>query len=527
MTASGCLRSVEEEARSAEVSLTSYVFEHAWWWPDKSALIDGLTGASLTYRELTAAVDRVAAGLVARGVVKGDVVALCSPNRPEFVIGYYAALAAGAVITTISPVATGPELTRQLQHSGARWMLTTPEVFEHTVGKAATAARVREVFVFGTPTGATPFAALLDEQHSPPSAVTSAEDVALLPYSSGTTGLPKGVVLSHRNLVESLRQTRVVQLARPDDVVIAVLPLFHIYGMQVTMNLALHEDATIVTMPRFDLATFLRVVQQYRVTRAEVVPPMVLALAKQPVVDDYDLSSLRIITSAAAPLAAELARSCADRLGCRVKQAYGMTELGGGTHFAPDTGRDDPEWIGPPLPGVECRVINCVTGQDAGPDQPGELLIRTPGAMRGYWNNHTATAQTLEADGWLHTGDIVTRDAQGWYRVIDRLKELIKYNGYQVAPAELEEVLLSHPAVADAAVIASPDQRAGEVPKAFVVLRLPASADELLSFVADRVSPYKKIRLLEFIDQIPKSPTGKILRRVLIERNRAVIGGAR
>lgn len=521
----------------SDLPLTGYVFEHAQRWPDKPAVIDGLTGATLTYQELTTAVRRVAAGLAAHGVAKGDVVVLCSPNRPEFVIAYHAALAAGAVITTVNPVATGPELTRQLQHSDTRWMFTTPELFQQKAGDAAASARVYEVFVFGSAAGAIPFAWLLDERHTAPTREISAEDVALLPYSSGTTGLPKGVVLSHRNLVASLRQTRLVQLVGPEDVLIAVLPLFHIYGMQVTLNLALHEGATVVTMPRYDLETFLRAVQQYRVTRADVVPPIVLALARQPVVDDYDLSSLRVISSGGAPLGAELARSCADRLGCRVKQAYGMTELGGATHLAPDTGRDDPASIGPALPGVECRVVDCVTGQDVGPDEPGELLIRTPSAMRGYLNNPRATAETMEPDGWLHTGDIVSRDVDGWFRVVDRLKELIKYNGYQVAPAELEAVLLDHPAVADAAVVASPDERTGEVPKAFVVLRSSCcvrgpggsseSAEELLRFVADRVSPYKKIRLLEFIDEIPKSPSGKILRRVLVERDRAVIAGAR
>jgi acyl-CoA synthetase (AMP-forming)/AMP-acid ligase II len=297
--------------------------------------------------------------------------------------------------------------------------------------------------------------------------------------------------------------------------------------MQVTLNLALHEGATIVTMPRFELETFLRLVQQYRATRIDVVPPIVLALAKQSVVDDYDLSSLRVITSSAAPLGGELARSCAARLGCRVKQGYGMTELGGATHCAPDTGRDDPESIGAALPGVQCRVVDSVTGADVGPGEHGELLIRTPAAMRGYLNNPAATADTVEPDGWVHTGDIVVQDADGWFRVVDRRKELIKYNAYQVAPAELEAVLLSHPAVADAAVIASPDERSGEVPKAFVVLSSPASAEELLDFVAQRVSPYKRIRIVEFIDEIPKSASGKILRRLLVERDRALIASGR
>jgi acyl-CoA synthetase (AMP-forming)/AMP-acid ligase II len=358
------------------------------------------------------------------------------------------------------------------------------------------------------------------DQPAPPASV-GPDDVALLPYSSGTTGLPKGVVLTHRQLVASLCQTRAIHHVEPHDVVIAVLPLFHIYGMQVTLNLALAQGATVVIQARFELERFLELVQEHHVTRAELVPPIVLALAKQPAVDNFDLTSLKIITSAAAPLSADLARACAKRVGCRVKQGYGMTEFGGGTHIAPDDGRDDPESIGPALPGVECRVIDAETGFDAGPGQSGELLVRAPGTMLGYLNNPKATAETIGPDGWVRTGDLVTVDEHGWFRVADRLKELIKYKGNQVAPAELESVLLTHPGVADAAVIASPDPEAGEVPMAFVVARASASPEELMNFVADRVAPYKRVRRLELIDQIPKSPSGKILRRVLVEQDRA------
>lgn len=507
----------------SDLPLTSYVLEHAWRWLERTAVVDGLTGASLTYQELADAVGRAAAGLVAHGVAKGDVVMLCSPNGLDFVTAYYAALAAGAVITPVSAMASSAELIWQLRDSGAQWMITTAELFEQKAGDAAAAAGVREAFMFGATAGATPFARLLGEHHPAPGIEIGADDIALLPYSSGTIGLPKGVVLSHRNLVASLCQTRLVQLVRSEDVLIAALPLSHIFGMQVTMNLGLHEGATIVLMPRFHLETFLRVVQDYRVTRAEVVPPIMLQLARAPIVDDYDLSSLRIITSAAAPLSAGPARSVADRLGCRVKQGYGMTEFGGATHVATDTGRDDPASIGPALPGAQCRVVDCATGAELDLGESGELLIKTPGLMQGYLNNPGATAETIDPEGWLHTGDIAVQDVEGWFRIVDRCDELIRYNGYPVAPAEIEGVLLGHPAVADAAVLGSPDERAGEVPKAFVVLRSPASADELQRFVADRVSPYKKIRLLEFVEEVPRSSCGKLLRRVLAERGRAAM----
>jgi acyl-CoA synthetase (AMP-forming)/AMP-acid ligase II len=502
-----------------EQSLAAFVLAGASERGDKPALVDGITGRTLSYRELGTQVLRVDHGLRRRGVRRGDVLAMCCPNSPDFAVAYYAALSAGAVVTTINPMATPADVARQLEDSHARWLVTTPELLEKS-SLAVAVAGIEEVFVFGAAEGATPFVALVDEEPPATRVDVRPDDVAVLPYSSGTTGLPKGVVLTHRGLVANLCGTRPVHEVTADDVIVAVLPLFHIYGMQVTMNLGLAAGATVVTMPRFDLESFLRIVEDRRVTRAELVPPIVLALAKDPRVDEYDLSSLRIVTSAAAPLGEELAHRSAERLGCRVKQAYGMTELGGGTHFAPDAGEDRPGSIGRPLPGVECRVVDCVTGADVGPGQRGELLVRAPGAMRGYLGNDAATARTVDPEGWLRTGDIVSADADGWFFIVDRVKELIKYNGYQVAPAELEALLVTHPAVADAAVVGSPDEEAGEVPKAFVVLRAPASADELMRFVADRVAPYRKVRRLEVVEEIPKSPSGKILRRVLLERER-------
>ena len=256
-------------------------------------------------------------------------------------------------------------------------------------------------------------------------------------------------------------------------------------------------------------------------TYAFLVPPIVLALAKNPIVDDYDLSRLKTIVCGAAPLGEEVARACATRLGCRVKQVYGMTETGP-THMAPDDG--DPSKIGDGRSvHAEHRVQDRRRGDGrrARPRPAGRDLRAGPVMMKGYLNQPEATAQTIDAEGWLHTGDLGFADEDGWLYVVDRLKELIKYKGYQVAPAELEAVLLTHPAVADVAVIPSPDEAAGEVPKAFVVLQGEATADELMAFVAARVAPYKKVRRLEFVEQIPKSASGKILRRVLVERERA------
>jgi acyl-CoA synthetase (AMP-forming)/AMP-acid ligase II len=329
-------------------------------------------------------------------------------------------------------------------------------------------------------------------------------------------------MLTHRNLVANICQVDAAsQIVREEDVVIGVLPFFHSYGLLVVLNVMLYKGATVVTMPRFELEAFLRTLQDYGVTRAYLVPPIILALAKHPLVEQYDLSKLRVIMSGAAPLSEAIARACAERLGCLVLQGYGLTETSPVTHANPeDPARIKLASIGPPLPNTECQIVDLETGASLGPDQVGEVWIRGPQVMKGYWKHPEETARTITADGWLRTGDIGRVDEDGYFYIVDRIKELIKYKGLQIAPAELEAVLLSHPAVADAAVIPSPDEEAGEVPKAFVVLKADASAEELMAYVAERVAPFKKIRRLEFVEQIPRSASGKILRRVLLERER-------
>ncbi len=484
----------------------------------KRALVDAATGQEISYAGLAGAVREIGAGLSARGVRPGDVLALCASNSIEFAVAWFAAASIGAIVTTVNPQCTRDEIVRQLRQTGARWLVTTAGSAGQKLRGITAETAVTETIVTGDhAAGTIPFWSLRAAAHAPTGPV-SASDVALLPTSSGTTGLPKSVELTHRNLVASLCQTWLVHQVAEDDVVMAALPLFHIYGLQITLNLALLAGATVIIVPRFGLDVFLRAVQEYGITRAEVVPPMVLGLATAAVVDDYDLSSLRLLTSAAAPLGGDLARACAKRLGCRVKQAYGMTEVSGGTHIAPDDGPDRPDSIGPALPGVECRIVDPGTGAELRPGQPGELLVRTAGAMRGYLADPEATAATIDAAGWVHTGDIVTAGQDGWFYVADRVKELIKYKGYQVAPAELEAVLLTHPAVADAAVVRKRDALAGEVPKAFIVLKAPASAQELMAWVAERVAGYKRVRQVEFTDSIPRSPAGKILRRLLVEQ---------
>ena len=281
-------------------------------------------------------------------------------------------------------------------------------------------------------------------------------------------------------------------------------------------------------MPRFDLAEFLRVVQDYRITAAYVVPPIVLAMAKHPLIDEFDLSSLEFMLSGAAPLSAELEVACGKRLGCRMQQGYGMTETSPTTHFVTeDLAGQAPGSIGTLVPNTECRIVDVATGEDAPSGEPGEVCIRGPQVMKGYLNNPEATALTIDRDGWLHTGDLARVEENGSLRIVDRIKELIKYKGYQIAPAELEALLLTHPRIADAAVIPLADEDSGEVPKAFVVPSGRITPEEVTRFIAERVAPYKKLRAVEIVEEIPKSPAGKILRRVLIERQRTAATSTR
>jgi acyl-CoA synthetase (AMP-forming)/AMP-acid ligase II len=499
-----------------DLTLPAFVLEHADERGDRPAIVDGPTGRTLSHAEVARGVRSVAAGLAARGFGAGDVLALCAPNAPEYAVVFHAAAALGGVVTTINPAYTAEEIGFQLRDAGAHLVVAASPFDER-----AREAGADDVLVLGEPSFdellAADTAAPLPDSGRP-------DDVVALPYSSGTTGLPKGVMLTHRNIVANLCQIRGVQALTEDDTVIGVLPFFHIYGMTVIMNQALSAGARVVTMPRFDLGGFLDLVERHRVTKAHLVPPIILALAKDPLVEGRDLSSLQWINSGAAPLGAELADACAERLGCTVVQGYGLTETSPVTHAVPvERAENRPGSIGPPIPGTECKVVDLVTEKELGPGEDGEVWIRGPQVMRGYLGDDAATAGTLDDEGWLHTGDIGHADEDGWFYLVDRLKELIKYKGFQVAPAELEAVLLDHPDVADAAVVGSPDEEAGEVPKAFVVAaeRAELDVEALKEHVAARVASYKQLRRVELIDAIPKSASGKVLRRVLVERERA------
>ncbi len=510
-----------------EVPLPEYVFEHAAQWPDKAALIDGPSGRTITYAQLTTAVDGVAAALAGRGFRKGDVFAIYSPNIPEYAVAFLGVARAGGISTTINPLYAASELRHQLTDAGAKYLVTIPEFLEKA-RESIEGTSVEEVFVFGAAEGATPFAALMGAGARPTIDIDPRDDLIALPYSSGTTGLPKGVMLTHHNLVSNIAQTSAVEKLSQCEVLIGILPFYHIYGLVVVMCGALRVGATVITMPRFDLDQFLSFIQRHGVTTGYLVPPIILALAKHPAVDQYDLSTLTNIFSGAAPLAESVVTTCATRNDVLVRQGYGLTETSPVTNANPRHLEVKVTSVGPAVPNTEFRIVDVATGEDAPTGNLGEIWLRGPQVMKGYLGNPDATRAMIDDDGWLHSGDIGRADEDGYLYVVDRLKELIKYKGLQVAPAELEAILQSHPAVADVAVIPSPDEEAGEVPKAFVVLKpeAVATAEELMAYTAERVSPQKKIRRLEFIDAIPKVPSGKILRRQLVERERAASGDA-
>jgi len=509
-----------------EMPFDRFVLWNAEFQPTKPALIDVTTGQTVTYGELDFLVRRFASGLARRGFRQGDVMAIFSPNLPEYAVAFLGTSAAGGASATINPMYTVDELVHQLEDSGARFLLTIPALLERAL-EAARRTRVEEVFVVGNVPGATSFEMLLDPN---PVALDLKLDarthLAAIPFSSGTTGRSKGVMLTHHSIAANICQIGPFGMINDSDRVLATLPFFHIYGMVLILGLGLYRGATLYTMPRFELELFLRTIQDHKITYAPCVPPIVLTLSKHPMVDDYDLKSLRLIGTGAAPIATSTLHECAARLNCQIWQGYGMTEASGATHLNPRT-LDDAKIasIGPPVACCESKVIDLETSVSLGTGQQGEICVRGPNIMRGYLNRPDATAQSLDSEGWYHTGDIGYFDEDGYFYVVDRLKELIKYSGYQVAPAELEAVLVSHPAITDAAVIPSPDEEHGEVPKAFVVRKGDLSADDVMAFVASKVAPFKKIRRVEFIDQIPKSPSGKILRRELVARERQALQG--
>ncbi|MEV5848461.1 4-coumarate--CoA ligase family protein [Streptomyces sp. NPDC051985] len=502
---------------------------------NRIALVDIADGTRTTYGELVEQVEATAGALAARGFGIGDVVGLLAPNSSLFALAFHGILRAGATATTINALFTAHDIAKQLTDANATLLITVRALLPQAQEAAWNVGIAPENLIVldgdgesvdGHPNADDLFAL---GATAPRIDFDPATHLAVLPYSSGTTGNPKGVMLTHRNLVANMAQIRPLLSMRPDDGILAVLPFFHIYGMTVLLNSALQARSTLVIMPRFDLAEFLGTIQEYRITHGFIAPPVALALAKHPLVDAYDLSSLRLVLSGAAPLDAELGTAVAQRLDVQMLQGFGMSELSPVSHCMPADGGQ--EQFGEAAPLSSCgwpvantinKIVDPVTGTEvaypaAGLSEPGELWVKGPNVMAGYLGNEEATKATIDSDGFLHTGDLAQVDHTGRVFIVDRLKELIKYKGYQVPPAELEALLLTHPAIVDAAVIGVTDDDGEEIPKAFVVRRpdTPLTANDVMEFVASRVSPYKKVRRVEFIDVIPKSPSGKILRKDL------------
>lgn len=506
------------------------------------ALIDPATGAETTYGQLRGQILAFAGALAARGVDTETTIGLLCPNVPAFATVLHGALRAGAVVTTVNSLYTAGEIEKQLRDAGATWFITVSPLLPQAKA-AAQAVGIADdhlIVLDGAGSGGAGsdgtvghpnLRELLTEGSAPPEVTLNpATHLAVLPYSSGTTGTPKGVMLTHRNLVANVEQSRVNIDLRDTDRVLAVLPFFHIYGLTVLLNLALRQRASLVTMPRFDLVDFLTNIQNFKCTYLYIAPPIAVALAKHPIVDQFDISTVHSVFSGAAPLDGETAEIAGRRIHARMMQGYGMTELSPVSHAVPADRHDMPlSSVGAMLPNQVCKLVDPDTGEEItefdedGQTRPGELWVKGPNVMLGYLNQPEATTEMLDADGFLHTGDVATYNQGGWFTIVDRVKELIKYHGYQVAPAELEALLLSQPKVMDAAVIGVRDEDGQEIPKAFIVPKPDSglTADEVMDFVAAHAAPYKKVRRVEFVDAIPKSSSGKILRKDLRARETA------
>ncbi len=499
--------------------------------PQKTAIVDPSCNRRITYAEYGELVEAVARGFIAAGLKPGEVIAIYLANCWEFCVAYHAATLASAIPTLLNPSYREREVRYQLENSGAAMLVTDGPCIQDI--NLAGLSNLRQVYTTrGIAGGASPFASLLQPVSAalPKPGKPSDRTLAALPYSSGTTGLPKGVMLSHLNLVANVYQfiaPNGSQLSA-NDVVLCFLPLYHIYGLNVVLNPALILGATLILMPRFNLPHLLELLVTEGVTMMPVVPPALNALCQGASAGQFPKEHrLRWVKSGAAPLAPELARSFTASTGVLVCQGYGMTEASPVTHVGylePELYR--PESIGQPLVQTECRVIGDLKedhpeseGSEVSPGQSGELVMRGPQFMLGYWKEPQATAAVLR-DGWYWSGDIVMRDSQDFFYVLDRRKEMIKYKGFPVAPAEVEALLLEHPAVRDCGVVGRPDAVAGEIPVAFIVLRDGFTTstkleEELCTFVADRLAHHKQPREIRFMNAVPRTPSGKILRREL------------
>nr|ASU87410.1 4-coumarate-CoA ligase [Camellia sinensis] len=516
---------------SNHLPLHTYCFQNLSQFPDRPCLLIGSTGKSYSFSETHLVSRKVASGLSLLGIKKGDVIMLLLQNCAEFVFAFMGASMIGAVTTTANPFYTPAEVFKQFNASKSKLIITQSQYVDKLRDAGDNFPKLGEEFSVITiddpPENCLHFSVLSEANESEiPTVSIDPDDPVALPFSSGTTGLPKGVILTHKSLISSVPQQ--VDGENPnlhlkgEDMVLCVLPLFHIYSLNSVLLCSLRAGAGVLLMHKFEIGALLELIQRYRVSVAAAVPPLVLALAKNPMVVTFDLSSIRMVLSGAAPLGKELEEALRTRVPQAIfGQGYGMTEAGPVLSmclaFAKQPFPTKSGSCGTVVRNAELKVIDPETGCSLGPNHSGEICIRGPQIMKGYLNDAEATATTIDVDGWLHTGDIGYVDDDDEVFIVDRVKELIKFKGFQVPPAELEALLVSHPSIADAAVVPQKDDVAGEVPVAFVVRSngLELTEDAVKEFIAKQVVFYKKLHKVYFVHAIPKSPSGKILRKDL------------
>ncbi|HET9017509.1 MAG TPA: long-chain fatty acid--CoA ligase [Thermomicrobiaceae bacterium] len=513
-----------------EIPLYQVLADTAARRPDQAAV--RFAGTSLTYRELWGSALRFARVLADLGVGRGDRVALMLPNCPQYVIAYYGALRAGAIVVQVNPLYTPRELGYTLTNSGARTIVVADVLYpvvQATLPHAALdhvlVARLRGEATLGP--GARSFEeTLAAASGEPPAVEVGAHDVAVLQYTGGTTGVSKGAMLTHYNLVANVLQCRAAnpELPRDDEFrILGALPLFHVYGMTVVMNLCLACGGSMVLLPRFELEPVMQTIRAFQPTLFPGVPTMYVAVNSYPDAEEYGVGSIRFCNSGGAPMPVEVMAAFERRFGAKVLEGYGLSETSPVTHGNPAWGERRPGTVGLPVADTDCQIVDVETGTRVLPTgEPGEIRLRGPQVMAGYWDMPSETADALR-DGWLYTGDIGTMDADGYLTIVDRKKDLILASGFNVYPRDVEEVLYEHPAVLEAGVAGIPDPYRGETVKAYVVLRPGASATaaDLEAFCRERLAAYKVPRLFEFRDELPKSAVGKVLRRVLVEGEQA------
>lgn len=512
-----------------DVSYDQLLRMAAYRVPERAAII--YHNMYLTYREVVGMVNCIANGLYNLGLRKGDKVCLLMTNRPEYTVSFIAAASIGVVVSPMNPAYKDREVGYQLENSEASAIIIQRELLPllQLVLSQKNLPNLKHIIVTGDSAPesmpeAVPWAKMMRESspEQPPRVEVSGDDLLALPYSSGTTGLPKGVMLTHRNLVSNNLQFTTALQTNTTDVALLFLPFYHIYGVMLTGSF-LACGATQVMMERFDLLQSLELCEKHGVTYYFAVPPIIVGLANAPV-DLSKLKTVKYIFSGAAPLPLDPARRLEEKTGLQVVQGYGLTESSPLTHSQPkDKDLARPDSVGLPTHNTEQKVVDIETGERELPiGEDGEIIIRGPQIMQGYWKAPEATAQSLR-NGWLYTGDIGHIDADGYTYIVDRKKEMIKYKGFGIAPAEIEALLMEHPAVMDSAVIGVPDEEAGEAPKGFVVLRAghTATPDEIITFANGKLAGYKKVHYIEIVESIPKNASGKILRRELKELEKA------